>query len=383
MKIVMIVARLNIGGVALNVVQLCAALRAQGADVLLIYGQIEAGEGDMSYLVEAYDLPHQVLPSLGRSLSPLRDARTIFALWRILRAHRPDVVHTHTAKAGFVGRWAAWFARVPVRLHTFHGHVFSGYFSPAKTRVFLWLERLSGLISSRVITLSERLRTELSAHYHVTRPDHITVIPLGIDLSPFANPAPTATAGGLRARYAIPPDVPLIVAGAGRLVPIKNHRLFIAAAARLHAQRSDVRFAIIGDGELRAVLETEIAAHGLAEVVHITGWERDVAAAYADAALVTLTSDNEGTPVALLEALAAGIPVVATDVGGVADVLGAELAAWLVPPRDADALCAAWRRALDASPDVRAARERILATYSIAGSARQHLTLYHRLRHGT
>ncbi len=377
MKIVMIVARLNIGGVALNVVQMCEALQDAGAEVLLVHGHIGPEEGDMAYLLESTGVPHVVLPSLGRALSPGRDAQTVYALWRLLREHQPQVVHTHTAKAGFVGRWAAWLARVPVRVHTFHGHVFSGYFSPTKTRVFLWLERLSARASSRIITLSERLRDELAHDYRVTRAEQIEVIPLGLDLAPFA--ALERHRGEFRARFGISADAPLIMAGAGRLVPIKNHALFVAAAALLHAARPDARFLLIGDGERRAALEADITARGLREVVQITGWVRDVPAAYADADLITLTSDNEGTPVAVLEALAAGIPVVATDVGGVGDVLGPELGAWLVPPHDPATLSAAWARALDAPPELRAEQERILTTYSIAAAAETHLALYHRL----
>ena len=427
MKIMMIVARLNIGGVALNVVQLVNRLhQMQGVEVILVNGQVGADEGDMQYLVENYAVQQIVLPSLGREISPLQDLRTIWRLWRLMREHRPDVVHTHTAKAGWVGRIAAWLARVPVRVHTFHGHVFRGYFSPRKTQIFLWMERIAARLSSRIITLSDALRNDLAAVYRVADDEHISVIPLGLDLQPFAEqyqyvisqsavfpnesdeenqyvgegfmpsrnragtrPAPTAndllpegnsqiTQERFRASLNILPDAPLI-AVVGRLVPIKNHRLFLAAAQLLHQERPDVQFVIIGDGELRGELEQEIVRKTLSPVVKIAGWVQDTPRAYVELDVVTITSDNEGTPVSLIEAIVAGVPVVSTDVGGVRDLLGDDLPNALVAPNDADALAEAWQQTLDNPPDLTTIRARLLATYDISGVARQHLALYQSL----
>jgi len=364
MKIMMVVARLNIGGVALNVIHMIDALQKMpDCEVLLVNGIIGQQEGDMQYLAERYKLQQVVLPSLGRELSPLRDLYTLWQLWRLMRRYRPDVVHTHTAKAGWVGRWAAFLAGVRGRVHTFHGHVFSGYFSPRKTALFLLLERIAARLSTRIITLSDTLREELAVVYHVAPVHKIAVIPLGLDLQPFAN------------IQKITGENP-VIGVVGRLVPIKNHALFLDAAALLHAQHPAVRFLIIGDGELRAELAQRIEALGLADVVQIVGWVQDVVTTFAALDLVTITSDNEGTPVSLLEALAAGIPVVSTDVGGVRDLFGAELAAQLVPPRDAVALCAAWQRTLATPPDLTAVRQRILATYAIQAIAAHHMDLY-------
>lgn len=377
MKIMMIVARLNIGGVALNVIQMTHHLaQMPDVEVLLVNGQVGEQEGDMQYMADAYRIPQVILPSLGRELSPMRDLKTLWQLWRLMRQFRPDVVHTHTAKAGFIGRWAAWLAGVKVRVHTFHGHVFHGYFSPRKTQFFLWLERFSARISSRIITLSEALRSELADRYRVANESHIAVIPLGLDLQPFVDAARHGNT--FRRELGIAPDVPLIGV-VGRLVPIKNHRLFLEAAHLLHQQRGEVRFVIIGDGELRAQIEGWIETLGLQGIVTIKGWMKEVAAAYADLDLVTITSDNEGTPVSLLEAMAAGVPIVSTNVGGVADLVGQALLSQLVPPNDAAALCAAWLRTLDNPPNMQASQAQILAQYDIRQVAEKHLDLYRAL----
>ncbi|MBZ0309076.1 MAG: glycosyltransferase, partial [Anaerolineae bacterium] len=225
MKVMMIVARLNIGGVALNVLQTVDALQKNGVEVVLVHGRISQHEGDMQYLAENLGIQSMVLPALERDLSLFHDLKTLWQLYRLMRKHRPDVVHTHTAKAGFVGRWAAWLARIPVRVHTFHGHVFHGYFSPRKTHFFLWMERLTARISSKIITLSESLRTELSSEYQIAPSEKIEVIPLGLKLQPFKH----LEKGIFRRAWSLPPDVP-IIAVVGRLVPIKNHLLFLQAA---------------------------------------------------------------------------------------------------------------------------------------------------------
>jgi len=378
MKIMLVVARLNVGGVALNVVQLADHLRRMpDVEVLLVNGQVGEHEGDMQYLVDETPLQQVVIPTLGRELSPLRDVVTLWQLWRLMRKFRPDVVHTHTAKAGFVGRWAAWLARVPVRVHTFHGHVFHGYFSPRKTQLFLWLERLSARISSRIITLSETLRRQLSDEYRVTHDSNIEVIPLGLELTHFAEAS--RTWGTLRDSLDISLNAP-IIAVIGRLVPIKNHRLFVEAAALLYAKRPDVRFVIVGDGELRAEIEADIAARGLSDVILMHGWAQDIVAVVTDCDIVTITSNNEGTPVSLIEAIAANVPVVSTNVGGVEDLLGAELPGQLVPPRDAQALCETWHATLESPPDMTAFQQKILETYSIERTAARHLELFRTLR---
>lgn len=361
-KILRIIARLNIGGPAIHVSLLTAKLNDAEYQSTLVCGQIEPGEGDMSYYAAQHGVTPVVVPELSRALNPLRDLRTLWTLWRLIRREQPDVVHTHTAKAGFVGRWAAKLAGVPVIVHTFHGHVFEGYFGPRKTRLFLVLEQLTSRVSDVILTLTEGLRRELADKYRVTRRERITVLPLGLDLQPFADTP--RKPGTFRQAWGIPADVPL-VGISGRFVPVKNHALFLEAAALIRAQRPDAHFVMVGDGELRAEAEAQIAALGLSGAVAITGWQRDLTAAYADMDVFVISSVNEGTPVTVIEALAAGCPVVATQVGGLPDLLEGGRFGALTPSGDADALASAVLNTLDSPPDTTEAQRAMLDRYGI------------------
>ena len=346
-RVMRIIARLNVGGPAIHVTLLTERLGPPEFESSLVAGRVGPNEGDMSYLARERGITPIEIEALGRELSPLADVRTLFQLVRLMRRARPDVVHTHTAKAGFVGRTAAWLARVPVRVHTYHGHVLSGYFGPAKTRLFIGLERLVGRLSTRLITISPSLRDELVDSYRIATRDRFVVVPLGLELDRFAAGAPRGT---LRALFAIPPDAPL-VGIVGRLVPIKNHALFLDMASLVHAQRPHVRFVIVGDGELRHELEASVTDHGLADVVHFAGWYNDLVPVYADLDTVVISSDNEGTPVSILEALASGVSVVSTSVGGVPDLLEGGRLGRLTPKGDAGALAAATLAAIDERDD--------------------------------
>jgi glycosyltransferase involved in cell wall biosynthesis len=250
-----------------------------------------------------------------------------------------------------------------VIVHTLHGHVFQGYFSPTMTRVFIQLERLAARMSDTVITLTEGLRRELVEQYRITRASHITVLPLGLDLAPFA------------AGCAIPADAPLIGI-VGRLVPVKNHRLFFEAAAQIKSQRPDARFVVVGDGEMRGEVEAQVDSLNLRESVVFTGWIQDVAPVYADLDALAISSLNEGTPVSVIEALAAGCPVVATAVGGLPDLLDRGALGALVPPGDAEALASALIRVIDQPPDGEKAQKLILDRYSIDRLVRDLDSLY-------
>lgn len=358
-----IIARLNVGGPAVLVTLLAAHLHPPEFESTLVCGQIGPHEGDMAYVAEAYGITPLVVAELGRELSPLRDIVTLLKLWRLMRRLRPDVVHTHTAKAGFVGRWAAWLARVPVRVHTFHGHILHGYFGPRKTAFFRWLEWLTACLSNCLIAISPAQRDELAGTYRIAPAEKFVVVPYGLDLEPY-NSAPRH-AGAFRAEWGIPPGAPL-VGIVGRLVPIKNHALFLAAARRVREQMPGAHFAIIGDGELRAALEAQASAPGLAGAVTFTGFLRDLLPVYSDLDLLVISSDNEGTPVSIIEALAAGVPVVSTAVGGVSDLLEGGRYGALVAPGDANALAEAMVAALRApQADHQDIRRAITEAYGI------------------
>ncbi len=361
-RIMRIIARLNIGGPSIHVTLLSEKLSAPDYESILVCGNIEANEGDMQYFAEMRGVKPLIIPELGRSLNPVYDLHTIYQLYRLMRDLKPDVVHTHTAKAGFVGRVAAWLAGVPVIVHTFHGHVFKGYFSPFTTRVFIMLERLTARMSDTVITLTEGLRRELTDEYRITRKGRITVLPLGLDLEAFAR-VPRKS-GDFRRAFNIPADVPL-VGIVGRIVPIKNHQLLLQAALKVKETIPNTCFVIVGDGELRGEIEAEVERLGLRGCVTFTGWVRDVAPVYSDLDALVISSRNEGTPVSVIEALSARCPVVTTAVGGLPDLLDRGALGMLVPSDDADALADAITKTITDPPDTRRAQSLMLDRYSI------------------
>jgi glycosyltransferase involved in cell wall biosynthesis len=374
-RVMRIIARLNIGGPAIHVTLLTERLAPPDFESMLVCGHIGPGEGDMAYLAEARGIQPVYVAELRRELSPLRDLVTLAKLWRLMRSFRPDVVHTHTAKAGFVGRIAAWLARVPVRVHTYHGHVFHGYFSPAKTRVFLWLERFTARLSDRLITISPALKDELVNTYHVAPESKFAVVPLGLELAPYAETP--RHQGTFRTDFDVPPDAPLIGI-VGRIVPIKNHALFVQMAAQVRDAIPDAHFVIIGDGDRRADVEAQVDALNLRDAVTFTGWLQDLKPAYSAMDVLVISSDNEGTPVSIIEALAAGVRVVSTAVGGVPDLLGGGDYGRLVPPGDPGALAAAVIVSL-AGPEPSTARQHIVAAYDISRLAADLASLYRNL----
>ncbi|MBU1949695.1 MAG: glycosyltransferase family 4 protein [Candidatus Eisenbacteria bacterium] len=357
-----VISRLNIGGAAAQVILTVARLKEAGYDCRLLSGRLGADEGDMSYLADQYRVAPEIIPELGRSLNPFKDLVAIFKIYRLFRREKPDIVHTHTAKAGFIGRLAAHLAGVPVILHTYHGHVFHGYFSRWQTAIFLKLERFAAKISTTIITLSEGLKRELWERYRITTEDRITVLPLGFDLEKLKT---TARGQGIfRRRLELPSDIPL-VGIIGRMAPIKNHELFVQAAEIVKNRLPATHFIVIGEGETRERIEKLVATLNLQNVFHFIGWQKDLAPIYSDLNLSVVCSFNEGTPVSLIESLAAGCPVVSTAVGGVPDLLEEGRLGRMVPPEDASALAAAILETLLISPDLAGVPERIQKRFSL------------------
>jgi glycosyltransferase involved in cell wall biosynthesis len=337
-RILRAITRLNIGGPAIHAILLTAALN-DGSDFtsMLVAGTTAPHEGDMLDLARARAVTPHVVPALGREISPADDLVSLARMVRLIRQQRPDIVHTHMAKAGTVGRLAGRLCRVPLIVHTYHGHVFHGYFSPVKTRMFLTIERALGQMTDRIIVVGDGQRNEL-ATYGVAPFDKLEPIRLGLELGQFLDAE--GSRGLLRRDLGIDADVPLIGIVA-RLVPIKNHEVFLEAALRVLESIPSARFLIIGDGERRAELEALVARRGLAPSVRLLGWRRDMVAVYADLDVVALTSLNEGSPVALIEALAAARPVVSTAVGGVPEVVLDGVTGLTVPPSDPAAVAEA------------------------------------------
>lgn len=383
LNIMYIITRLNIGGLAAYLVQITAEQRRVGHHSILVHGKLAANEGDMSYVAVEKGIQPVYVPTLRREIAPLDDLRTLWRLWRLMRRERPDVVHTHTSKAGFLGRIAAKLAGVPAITHTFHGHVFEGYFNPAKARLYVTLERLCASLCQKIITVSQGLQRELVDEYRITRADRVENIPTGFELDRFA--AVEGDDGQFRAQHSIPPGVPLVGIVA-RLVPIKNHDLFLRAAQLVANRRNDVHFALVGDGELRVPLLALAQQLGMGNRVHFCGWITDPVPVYQALDVFVLSSLNEGLPGVLVEAMAAGVPVVATAVGGVPDLLlNGELGALVKsgePQPMADAILTAIQGSRR-SDRVRHARHIALERYSITESVRCMNDLYRRMLAGT
>jgi glycosyltransferase involved in cell wall biosynthesis len=334
-KILRAITRLNIGGPAIHAILLSRALN----DGTLFQSTLVAGttaphEGDMLDLARARSVEPVILPALGREISPLDDLVSLARMVQLVRQLRPDIVHTHMAKAGTVGRLAARICAVPLVVHTYHGHVFHSYFSPVKTRLFLTIERALGRATNRIIVVGDGQRDEI-ASYGVAPLSKLTTIRLGLELSPFLDAE--RQRGELRHELGIDADVPL-VGIVGRLAPIKATDVFLKAAAKVRDALPSAQFLIVGDGERRQALESLVDDLGLRPSVRFLGWRRDLVRVYADLDVVALTSLNEGSPVVLIEALAAARPAVSTAVGGVPEVVVHGETGLTVPVSDVAAL---------------------------------------------
>jgi len=321
-KILRIIARLNIGGPAIHAVLLIQGLDKNRFESLLVCGRISPAEGDMFYYAVEKGVQPYFISEIQREPDFIKDVIAFKKIYNIIRKEKPDIVHTHTAKAGFLGRLAGivynFFTIITYKkrtklIHTFHGHIFSGYFNKFQTRLFVYIERFLALFTSKIITVSEANKNGLVS-LGICPPRKVQVIPLGFELGEFLS-IPIA-------------DRDIAAIGIiGRLVPIKNHRLFLESAARVIKDnpQKKLRFKIIGDGELREDLEGYSHKLELDGKLEFLGWQRDLARIYSDLDIVCLTSLNEGTPVSLIEAMACARAVVATEVGGVPDLLGEEI----------------------------------------------------------
>jgi glycosyltransferase involved in cell wall biosynthesis len=315
-RVHIVIARLNIGGPAIHVSLLASRLPASYAATVLT-GHVGPHEGDMTYYARERGVEPVVIDGLGRELKPITDIGLVMRLYRMFRRERPSIVHTHTAKAGAVGRLAAWLARVPVIVHTFHGHVLRGYFGPTKERVFLGIERNLARITDAIITLGDHQRAEI-LNFGIGHAEKVVAIPLGMDLDAFL--ALPRRPGHLHDRLGLSKDAQLIGIVA-RLVPIKGHDTFLNAARRLAESLPKAHFLIVGDGELRAALAARVQELNLTARVHFLGWEKNLLGLYPDLDCLVLSSHNEGLPTAILEAHASAVPVVSTAVGSVPDLI--------------------------------------------------------------
>ncbi|MEP7263369.1 MAG: glycosyltransferase [Bacteroidota bacterium] len=341
-RILRIINRLNLGGPTYNAAYLSRYISPE-FETMLAAGMKDDSEESSEYIVEQLGLKPVYIPSMRRELSMGDDWRSYWFIRKLIKDFKPDIVHTHAAKAGTLGRLAAFHAGVPVVIHTFHGHVFHSYFSPAKTKVFLTIERYLAKKSSAIVAISPIQKKELTEKYKVCNPEKVHVIGLGFDLDRFSKNQDVLRKS-FRNNYHLEDDV-IAIGIIGRLVSIKNHPMFIRVIKEvLSTTKKKIRAFIIGDGDARESIQQLCITEGLPfnegntppgnAVITFTSWIKNVEWALAGLDIITLTSFNEGTPVSLIEAQAAGKPIVTTETGGIADIIMNEETAFMSPSDD-------------------------------------------------
>jgi glycosyltransferase involved in cell wall biosynthesis len=368
-KVLRVIARLNIGGPALHVAYLTEGLASRGYDTTLVAGTLARGEESMASVAREHGVSVVTLEELHREISPLSDLRAIVRLALLIRRERPTILHTHTAKAGAVGRIAALLAgpaRPPVIVHTFHGHVLRGYFGGVRTAAFRILERTLARWTTLLIAVSPEVRDDLVA-LGVAPVEKFAVVRLGIELEERVELNGTGR-GEVRRILGIRPDS-FVVGWVGRMTPVKRTDDVLHSFQSLLARDVDATLCLVGDGPDRSRLERRAHELGIAKRCLFLGYQDDVGAFYSAMDALVLPSANEGTPVSVIEALAAGRPAVATRVGGVPDVVEDEVDGFLVDAGDTAGM-AERLAALARDPELRSAmgergRERALERYAV------------------
>jgi glycosyltransferase involved in cell wall biosynthesis len=328
-RVVRIINRLNLGGPTYNAVYLTKYL-APEFETILVAGVKQESEESSEFILKTLGVEPVIIPEMSRDISPFKDIASYDKINSIIKKYRPDIVHTHAAKAGALGRVSAMRNKVPVVVHTFHGHFFHSYFSSYKTKIFLKIEQYLARHCDAIIALSETQKKELSVDFPVCPPEKIRVIPLGFDLAKFSV-GMDAKRKIFREKYHVSENE-IAVGIIGRIVPVKNHTLFLNALKMVLEKTSvPVKAFIIGDGEDRNKIESVAASLNLAfstpqknnagAKLIFTSWIKEIDTAIAGLDIIAMTSLNEGTPVSIIEAQAAGKPVVATAVGGIYDVV--------------------------------------------------------------
>jgi len=368
-KILRVIARLNMGGPALHVAYLTEGLRKRGYDTTLVAGSLARGEDSMAFVADARGVEIVRIDELGREISPLRDLMATIRLAKLIRKERPQILHTHTAKAGTVGRVAARLAgsrRPPIVVHTFHGHVLRGYFGPVRTLFFRLLERWLAAGTTALIAVSPQVRDDLVA-LGVARRERFVVIRLGIELDERVAPKQNGRADSRR--YLGIPGDRFAVGWIGRMTAVKRTDDVLVAFKSLRDGGVDAVLCMVGDGPDRLQLEQRAHDLGVVRDTVFLGYQEDVAPFYAAFDALVLPSGNEGTPVTVIEALAAERPVVATRVGGVPDVVRDGEDGFLVEAGATDDLADRLGR-LARDPALRArmgkkGRERVVPRYAV------------------
>jgi glycosyltransferase involved in cell wall biosynthesis len=353
-RVLRVIARLNMGGPALHVAYLSAGLKERGYATTLVAGSLAVGEESMAGVAEKLGVPIVTVPDLHREISPLRDLRAVYHLAGLIRELRPQILHTHTAKAGAIGRLAAVLAgdaAPPIVVHTFHGHVLRGYFGPLRSGFFRLLERWLATRTTALVAVSPEVRDDLVA-LGIAPVEKFTVVRLGIELGERVGSL-DGNDGRLETRrlLGVAPDR-FVVGWIGRMTGVKRTDDVVLAVRRLRDRGVDAVLCMVGDGPDREAVEQRARELGIVRSSLFLGYQDDVAPYYSAFDALILPSANEGTPVSAIEALAGARPVVATRVGGVPDVVRDGVDGFLVEPGDVDAMAERLAR-LAADPDLR------------------------------
>jgi glycosyltransferase involved in cell wall biosynthesis len=364
-----VIARLNMGGPAIHVVNLAAGLETRGYHTTLVAGSLARGEDSMAFLAERLGVTVVSVPEIQREVSVVHDARSVLRLAALIRNERPHILHTHTAKAGAIARAAALIAgraRPPVVLHTFHGHVLKGYFDTGRTAVFRQVERTLARASDVLVAVSPEVRDEL-VELGVAPREKFAVVRLGIPLEERLGDG-TADSD-YRRLYGIGKEA-FVVGWVGRMTGVKDTGAVLEIVRAIRERGVDAVLCMVGDGPDRERLEQLAHDLGIARECFFVGYQPDVAGYYRLFDAFVLPSVNEGTPVSAIEALASGTPVVANRVGGVPDVVRDAVDGYLVEPGDVEG-AATGLATLAAHPELRrklgeAGRARVLERYSVS-----------------
>lgn len=339
-RVLRIINRFNLGGPTYNAAYLTKHLPDR-YETLLLGGMKDASEDSSQFIVENLGITPKILPEMKRSVNPYRDYKAFKEIKSIIKTFKPDIVHTHASKPGALGRWAAHQLDVPVIIHTFHGHVFHSYFNEFTTGVYKSLERKLAKMSTKIIAISEKQKEELAFDHEICPAEKIEVIPLGFDLQRFQDDQDEKR-NVFRTEFKLGEN-DIAIGIIGRLVPIKNHELFLKAIKFVKENSNKrVKAFIVGDGHSRSAIEEECTTQGLLYSndseddvdVYFTSWVKKVDYVNAGVDIVALTSKNEGTPVSLIEAQASNRAIVSTNVGGIENIVLPELTALLSEPSD-------------------------------------------------
>ncbi len=335
-KILRIINRFNIGGPVYNAI-LLSAYMPEEYDTLLIGGLPEKNEENSTYIAEKYGVNPLLISEMQREPNFKNDRKALKKLKEIILTYQPDIVHTHASKAGALGRKAAFDCAVPIVVHTYHGHVFHSYFNWWKTKLYQAIEKRLAKKTTGIIAISELQKNDLALKYKICKLEKIEIINLGLDLGPF-NENKTDNRDKTRSAFGLN-DSEIAIAIVGRLAPIKNHDLFLKCASVIHEKTSKkVVYFIVGGGEEFTSIEEKVNALKAKGIdIRMTSWIKDINTFNAGMDILCLTSKNEGTPVSLIEAQAAGIPFVATKVGGIKDIVSENNTGYLVDLNDSDA----------------------------------------------